>query len=156
MFSLICWQNFITILQTCGEHYTADRFIFWLISSHLWGQLTCLFFPGVMWCYKEMLASVYSNNSVHVWSSEEHRLLLTFLDLWIIKMPLATHFSCKLFLVLHLTATSHFGRARSDHLRKVQIRCFLHKHLFFLFFPFTLFFSIPALAAPHFSKSAYS
>lgn len=56
-------------------------------------------------------------------------LLLTFLDPWIIKMPQAMHSSCKLFLVLHLAPTSHFGTARSDHLRKVQIRCFLHKHL---------------------------
>lgn len=66
---------------------------------------------------------------------------------WIIKMPLAMHYSCKLFLVLHLAPTSHFGRARPDQLRKkkVQIRCFLRKHLFplsplllllpFIFFP---------------------
>lgn len=99
-------------------------------------------------CYKEMLASVYSNNSVHVWGSEEYRLLLTFLDPWIIKMPLAMHSSRKLFLVLHLAPTFHIGSAGSDHLWKVQIRCFPHKHLFPV--------SSPALAAPDFSKSACS
>ena len=101
--------------------------------------------PGFMRCYKEILASVHSNNSVHVWGSEEPRLLLTFLDPWIIKMPLAMHSSCKLFLVLHLAPTSHFGRARSDQLRKVQIRCFLHKHLF----PLSPLLLMPTLISPN-------
>lgn len=85
--------------------------------------------PGFMRCYGEMLASVHSDNSVCVWGSEELRLMLTFLDPRIIKRPLAVRSSCKPFLVLHLAPTYHFGSARSDRLRKVQIRCFLHKHL---------------------------
>lgn len=35
-------------------------------------------FLRFMWSYKEMLDSVYSNNSSHVSSSQEHCLLLTF------------------------------------------------------------------------------
>lgn len=79
------------------------------------------------------------------------RLLLTFLDPWIIKMPLAMRSSCKLFLVLHLGSNiSFWQRARSDRLRKVQIRCFFCTNTFFP--P-----STPALAAPHsFSKSVCS
>lgn len=146
------------VLQTHGKNYTADKLFFFRLISPWDRHDTPLpvFFLRVMRCYKDMLASVYSNNSVHVWGSKEHRLLLTFLDLWIIKMPLATHSSCKLFLVLHLAPTSHFGRARSNHLRKVQIRCFLHKHLFFFSFSLPLSLSTPALTAPHFSKSACS
>lgn len=72
------------------------------------------------------MASVHSNNSVHVWGSEQRPSVAhVSRPPWIIKMPRAMRSSCKLFLVLHLAPTSHFGRARLDHLGKVQIRCFL-------------------------------
>lgn len=79
-----------------------------------------------------------------------------FKPLCIIKMPLATHSSCKLFHVSHLLSNISFWQSSVGSPQKSPNKVFCAETPFFSPPPPLLAFPLSALAAPHFSKSACS